>query len=228
MGKNKHNKKKNIINLDEDSNVNSDIHDESFEPFETVQTKKKNVFELLDDNANDNAAADNNDNTDNAAADNNNNIIKGTDEYNILAIDADDYNRFDEAKELYLKSIKYDDDISKGISAHNLALLYEDKFDDEALAEKYYKIASNYNYNNSNYNLGIKYFNKEDYKTAYEWFKKYINNGGCDSFYEYSKCCNEIENYSEGFKYLSYHLMLKNATIREKKLFKKLFVQNNS
>jgi hypothetical protein len=228
MGKNKNkNKNKNIVNLDEEEEANIN-NNESSELFEPIHSKKKNVFELLNDNLDVNPDVNLDVNPDvNSDVNLDINIIKGTDKYNILAIDADDYNRFDEAKELYLKSIQYDDDISKGISAHNLALLYEDKFDDEASAEKYYKMASNYSYNNSNYNLGIKYFNK-NYKTSYEWFKKYINNGGCDAFYEYAKCCNEIGNYSEGFKYLSYHLMLKNSTIREKKLFKHLFFKNNS
>ena len=240
MGKNKNNKKKNIINLNQNeermSNLNNNTtntieHNKSFEPFELVQTKKKNVFELLNDDNDANLKSSSDDflpqKKSSAFCSDNNTNLKSSDKYFKLGLDYDDNNDFQKAIEFYIKSIEFDEDKKKGYSAHNLALIYENNYNDIEKAEKYYKIASNYNQNDSNCNIGLIYYNNSDYVNSAKYLKKYMENGGCDMFFQYAYCCNELNNYVEGMHYLTYHLMLKNADNDEKRLFKKLFIKNS-
>jgi len=239
MGKNKNNKKKNIINLDDEDNVNKDIESD----FEQVYPKKKNVFELLNDTEIDNNEIDteihnneidteiHNNEIDNNEIDteiHNNEIEQtNTDKYFKLGLNEDDYNYYEEAIKFYLVSIKNDSIKYKGLSAHNLGVIYDEKFDDIINAEKYYKIGSEYKCNDSNCNLGLIYYNKNDYVNASKYLKIYIDNGGIDMFFQYAYCCKELNNYVEGMKYLSYHLMLKKADKDEIFLFKKLFINKS-
>ena len=142
-------------------------------------------------------------------------------------MDADDYNNVEEAIKFYLESINNDDYKHKGLSAHNLGVIYKEKNGDNTSAEKYYKIASEHGCNGSNCNIGLIYYNNSDYVNAAKYLKKYMENGGCDMFFQYAYCCNELNNYVEGLHYLTYHLMLKNADKDEKRLFKKLFIKNS-
>jgi tetratricopeptide (TPR) repeat protein len=216
MGKNK-NKNKFAVNIDDDSNTDININ-------VNFNKNTKNIFDALNDDNINNVHANTN------KADNNNadNAYNETSKYFDLALNYDDNNDFDLAKDYYLKSIEFDsEDKIKGISSHNLALLYENYFDDIEQAKKYYIIGSKYNCRDSNCNIGLIYYSNKEYKEAKDYFKKYIELGGIDMFDKYAKCCSELNSYQEGLHYMTYHLMLKNADKTEQKLFRKLLIQQN-
>jgi tetratricopeptide (TPR) repeat protein len=218
MGKNKKNKNQNRVNLDSDNdNDNNDRQTLSPPPI------KKNIFSQLE-NVDDNTPNErdkncliNITNTTDNIEDN-----KKPDEYFARAYHTDDYeNDYENAIILYKLSIEHDNFYYKGISAYNLALIYEEKQNDENTAEIYYKFsADKYNYKHAFINLGLLYYNKKDYNNAFKYLhiaitKFYVIN----IYYEYAQTLEKLGNHKDAFKYLQYHLMLKNANIREKNLW---------
>ena len=77
-------------------------------------------------------------------------------------------------------------------------------------------------YKNAFVNLGLLYFNQEKYSDAISYLKKSVDFGNTDIYYEYSFCLEKVGQKDEAFKYLKYHLILKNASIKEKKLWKSI------
>ena len=150
---------------------------------------------------------------------------KKPDEYFAKAYHVDDYEHdYENAITLYKSSIEHDSDYYKGVSANNIGVIYEEKLNDINNAETYYKLAADkYNYKHAYTNLGLLYFNKENYKQAKEYLHiaavKYINT---DIYYEYSQSLEKTGNIQDSFKYLQYHLMLKNANNIEKKMWFRL------
>ena len=146
-----------------------------------------------------------------------------SDKYFSQAYHEDDYEHdYTKAIELYKQSLIHDDTSYHGVAAHNLALLYQEKFNDLVNAEKYYKIACENKYKNSYLNLGILYYEQNNYVNAEKYFTKAIELGEISIFEEYAHTLEKLNKKQDAFKYLQYHLMLKNANIREKKMFSKL------
>jgi tetratricopeptide (TPR) repeat protein len=152
--------------------------------------------------------------------------ISKNDKYFAQAYHEDDYEHdYTKAIELYEQSLIHDDITYHGVAAHNMGLLYEEKFNDLINAEKYYKIACENNYKNSYLNLGILYYNQNNYNDAEKYFAKAVTHGEISIFKEYAHTLEQLDKKEDSFKYLQYHLILKNANNSEKKMFSRLIKQ---
>ena len=196
--------------------------DTNTEPFETIPNKKKNINQQLqntesvsDDEYCDCAQA--------KSTKTKNTDKKDDDFYFSRAYHSDDYeNDYENAISLYKSSIELDSEYYKSVASYNLALIYDEKYKDFENAEKYYKLSCDKEYKNAFVNLGLLYFNQEKYSDAISYLKKSVDFGNTDIYYEYSFCLEKVGQKDEAFKYLKYHLILKNASIKEKKLWKSI------
>lgn len=239
MGKNKKNKNQNKFVMDDDYNNN--VESLESEPFETIPNKKKNVFEQLQNTSSisDDEYCDECGNTpcdgvhavhtvvhDIKQSKNPSDIIatdKKDDFYFSRAYHSDDYEHdYDNAITLYKSSIESDSDYYKAIASYNLALIYDEKYKDYENAEYYYKLSCEKNYSDAFLNLGLLYFNQENFSNAIKYLKKAIDIGFIKIYYEYAFCLEKIGQKDEAMKYLQYHLILKNASVTEKQLWKKI------
>jgi len=234
MGKNKKNKNQNRVNLNDNvEQLENNTNDE----FEEVKPKKKNLFAQLEQSDKSdycdecggecdgvhalNIKTSNGQNT-------SNNMIKNTtkkdnDEYFSKGFHYDEYyNDYEKAMEYYKLSLINDSSDYHGPSAHNMALLYEEKFGDLTNAELYYKQACDNNHNSFS-NLALLYYNQNKYTEAEPYFKESVNRGNTRNYYEYACTYEKLGNAKDAFKFLQYHLMLKNATFHERKMFGNLF-----
>lgn len=237
MGKNKKNKNQNKFVMDDDFNQN----DNNTEPFETIPNKKKNIFEQLQNTSSvsDDEYYNECNNTpcngvhsiknikSNKSMIDNENITKlnyvKDDFYFSRAYHSDDYEHdYENAITLYKSSIENDSDYYKAIASYNLALIYEEKYKDYENAEYYYKLSCEKNYKISFLNLGLLYYNQKNYSDAITYLKKSIDFGNIEIYYEYALCLEKIGQKDEALKYLQYHLILKNASVNEKKLWKNI------
>jgi tetratricopeptide (TPR) repeat protein len=145
------------------------------------------------------------------------------DKYFAEAYHAEDYeNDYEKAIKLYKESMNNDDQSYHGISAYNIGLIYDEQLNDNENAEKYYKIACGYNYKNAFLNLGLLYYIKKNYTEAEKYFEKAVQFGICSIFQEYAITLEKVNKKEEAFKYLKYHLLLKNSSTSEKKMFCRL------
>lgn len=237
MGKNKKNKNQNKFVMDDDDFNNND---NNAEPFETIPNKKKNVFEQLQNTSS--VSDDDQDEfikntcdekhavkqsqksinvSDNK--DSETNINNKDDFYFSRAYHSDDYEHdYDNAITLYKSSIENDSDYYKAIASYNLALIYEEKYKDYENAEYYYKLSCEKNYSDAFLNLGLLYFNQKNYLNAIKYLKTAIDFGFIEIYYEYAFCLEKTGQKDEALKYLQYHLMLKNASVTEKQLWKNI------
>jgi tetratricopeptide (TPR) repeat protein len=136
---------------------------------------------------------------------------------------ADDYEHdYNEAIKHYKDSLIHDSEHYKSIASYNMALIYEEKLNDIENAEKYYKISCEKNYKDAFVNLALLYFNQEKYVDAEKYFKKAVEFGYCKIYYEYAKTLEKLDKKEEAFKYLQYHLMLKNANTTERNMWRRL------
>ena len=247
MGKNKKNKNQNQnrVNLDNDNDNNDEqiennINDgfNGFNGFEEVKSKKKNLFAQLEQSEEsdycdecggecDGVHATQN-TTNNMIKNTTNNMIKNTtkkdrDEYFSKGFHYDEYyNDYEKAIEYYKLSLINDSSDYHGVASHNMALLYDEKFRDMTNAELYYKQACDKNYNSFS-NLALLYYNQNKYVEALPYFKQSVNRGNTRIYYEYACTHEKLGNTKDAFNFLQYHLMLKNATNQERKMFGNLF-----
>jgi tetratricopeptide (TPR) repeat protein len=233
MGKNKKNKNQNRVNLDDnveqlENNTNDGFN--GFNGFEEVKSKKKNLFAQLEQSDESDYCDECGRECDGAHATQNttNNMIKNTtkkdsDEYFSKGFHYDEYyNDYEKAIEYYKLSIIHDSSEYHGVAAHNMALLYEEKFGDMTNAELYYKQACDKNYNSFS-NLALLYYTQNKYAEALPYFEQSVNRGNTRIYYEYADTYKKLGNTKDAFRFLQYHLMLKNATIQERKMFGNLF-----
>ena len=230
MGKNKKNKNQNRINLDDsdDDNISKTENTREVEQdiTEIYESRKKNIFEELN---NSDDEQNNNDTNITLTKNHDMNNLK-SDKYFAQAYHEDDYeNDYDKAIKLYKCSIENDSFYYKGVSAFNIALIYEDHYNDINSAEIYYKIASDkFNYSDAYTNLGLLYYNKKDYNNAYTYLHITITkHHNIKFYYEYAQILKNLGRYEESFKFLHYHLLLKNASVNEKKMWRNLVKQKN-
>jgi tetratricopeptide (TPR) repeat protein len=228
--KNKKNKNQNKFVIDDD---NFNQNDNNAEPFESIPNKKKNVFEQLQNSlsVSDDEYCDECGNTpcDGVHAIHDVDAIHETqtdkkdDFYFSRAYHSDDYEHdYENAITLYKLSIDNDSDFYKAIASYNLALIYDEKYKDYEKAEYYYKFSCEKKYTGAFLNLGLLYFNQKTYTNAIPYLKKAIDFGYIKIYYEYAFCLEKSGQKDEAMKYLQYHLMLKNASDTEKKLWKRL------
>jgi tetratricopeptide (TPR) repeat protein len=238
MGKNKKNKNLNRVNLDDnDEQLENNANDE----FEEVISKKKNLFEQLELDESeycdecgrecDGAHAvhikiNNIQNTSNnrhppldSTLMYESSTTKDNDEYFSKGYHYDEYyNDYEKAIEYYKLSLIHDSSNYHGVAAHNMALLYQNKLGDMTNAELYYKQACNNNYNSFS-NLALLYYTQNKYAEALPYFEQSVKRKNTRIFYEYAHTHQKLGNVKDAFKFLQYHLMLKNATINERKMF---------
>lgn len=245
MGKNKKNKNQNRVNLDSDNDeqIENNTNDgfNGFNGFEEVKSKKKNLFAQLElDEPEQPHQTDDPEYCDECGRECDGvhsiktqinktiNITdiktkKDRDEYFSKGFHYDEYyNDYEKAIEYYKLSLINDSSDYHGVAAHNMALLYEEKFGDMINAELYYKQACDKKYNSFS-NLALLYYKQNKFVEALPYFEQSVKRGNTRIYYEYA-CTNEkLGNTKEAFKFLQYHLMLKNATIQERKMFGNLF-----
>jgi len=227
MGKNKKNKNQNKFVMDDNDNI---LDNNNSEPFETIPNKKKNVFQQLQNSGSvsDDEYCNECDNTPCDGVHSIKTIQQVKDDfYFSRAYHSDDYEHdYENAVTLYKSSIENDSDDYKGIASYNLALIYEEKYKDYENAEYYYKLSCQKNYKNAFLNLGLLYYNKHKYSDAITYLKKSIDFGNIEIYYNYAICLENIGQKEESMKYLQYHLILKNASVNEKKLWKNIIKKN--
>lgn len=247
MGKNKKNKNQNRVNLDSSDDESKTDYNKSQTETTTSpsynENKKKNVFNKLimqdeeQDNQDENYCNECGRECDGVHA-----FVKQVksiqevhlikqnsdkyDKYFSQAYHEDDYQHdYTKAIELYEQSLIHDDITYHGVAAHNMGLLYKEKFNDLINAEKYYKIACENNYKDSFINLGLIYYNQNKYIDAEKYFAKAVTYGKISIYKEYAHTLEQLDKKEDAFKYLQYHLMLKNANNSEKKMFSRLIKQ---
>jgi len=226
MGKNRKNKNLNKFVVDDVNQNEQNEQNEQSEAFQLISNKKKNVFKQL---------ASTESNSDNEYCDECGNspygvhsvkepvkkVVKEDDFYFSQGYHADDYeNDYEKAITFYKLSMENDSEYYTSVASYNLGLIYSEKLNDNVKAEHYYKISCEKKYADAYYNLGLMYFNQKKYSDALNYLEKSINFGKIDIYYEYAFCLEKTGQKDKAFKYLQYHLMLKNASINEKKLWK--------
>jgi len=240
MGKNKKNRSQNFVNLD----ANSD--DDEF----TTVPKNKNVFtqlEKLEQSTEseheycdecgrecDGVHATSKSNTSKSNISKSNtsksNISKSNttkpDEYFSKGYHYDDYeNDYENALTQYKMSLENDSKEFHGVAANNIAIIYEEKMGDVVKAEYYYKLSCNNNYKDAFTHLGLLYFKQEKYTEAVKYFEQSVKFGNVNNYYQYATCLEKTGDKAKALTYLQYHLMLKNATFREKNMFSRLMTE---
>ncbi len=230
MGKNKKNRSQNFVNLDADGD------DDGF----TTIPKNKNLFAQLDQ-------SDQSDQSEQSTelekeyckecgheCDGSHATFKPEtksetksetkpDEYFAKGYHYDDYeNDYENALIYYKMSLENDSKEFHGVTSNNMGIIYEEKMDDIAKAEFYYKMACDNNYEDAFAHLGLLYYKQEKYTNAVKYFEQSVKYGNVNNYYQYAICLEKIGNKSEALTYLKMHLMLKNATLREKKMFSRL------
>jgi tetratricopeptide (TPR) repeat protein len=219
------NKKKNVFNKlnildmsDEDSNNSINEIKSQSQLIQSIQSTKQDTQKDIPTNIQKDILT-------NIQKDIPTNISKN-DKYFAQAYHEDDYEHdYTKAIELYEQSLIHDDITYHGVAAHNMGLLYKEKFNDLINAEKYYKIACENNYKDSFLNLGLIYYNQNNYIDAEKYFANAVTHGEISIFKEYAHTLEQLDKKKDSFKYLQYHLMLKNANYSEKKMFSRLIKQ---
>ena len=211
MGKNKQKRNQNkfVIGDSDDDITNTNLKNTDLK---NTEPRKKNMFENLSDDFSDQVNK-----TETF-------IEKNRDDYYFSqGYHFDDYeNDYENAIKFYKLSIEHDSDYYKSVASYNIALIYSDKLSNDSEAEKYYKIACEKNYTDAFHNLGMLYFNQKKYPEAIYYLEKSIKSGDTDVYYECAICYEKTGDNLKAMQYLQYHLMLKNANLNEKKLWKKL------
>lgn len=226
MGKSKKNRTNNFVNIDDEfTNVENVENVENIQDDNIVETpRKKNVFAQLDEfyDIDDSDDIGNNLN-------NNNEIISKVisetkpDTYFSQGYHADDYeNDYEAALDLYKLSLENDSKQYVGVAANNIGVIYQTKFDELGKAEIYYKIACANNYLDAFAHLGLLYFKQDKFSEAVKYFAESVKYGNINDFYQYAECLEKNGDKELAFKFLQYHLMLKNASQKEKKMFSRL------
>jgi tetratricopeptide (TPR) repeat protein len=235
------NQNQNRVEIDDDlNNINPSNVSELSDGFEEVTHKKsnRNIFAQLDSDENTESNIDaesiietKNDPPKTTITTDKNNIKPkesisdnlSEDYYFAKGYHADDYEHdYNEAIKHYKDSLIHDSEHYKSIASYNMALIYEEKLDDTVNAEKYYKISCEKNYKDAFVNLALLYFNQEKYADAEKYFKQAVELGYCKIYYEYAKTLEKLDKKEEAFKYLQYHLMLKNANTTERNMWRRL------
>jgi tetratricopeptide (TPR) repeat protein len=217
MGKNRKNRSQNIVDLDEIDKIDKidKIDDNNSD---NLANRKQNLFSQLD----------NIDDMDDTKQNNTENIKKNPDKYFAKGYHYDDYEHdYEKAIEQYKLSLENDDVSYHGVAAYNMALLYENNLNDNVNAEHYYKIACSYKYKDSFASLAQLYFKQKKYDISLGYFESSIKLGNVYDFYEYAICLEKCNKKQDSLKYLQYHLLLKNASISEKKMFSRLIKIEN-
>jgi tetratricopeptide (TPR) repeat protein len=226
MGKNKKNRSQNFVNLDADGD------DDGF----TTVPKNKNLFAQLDQSDqeySEECGRECGRECDGAHATFKLEIKSETksetkfetkpDEYFAKGYHYDDYeNDYENALIYYKMSLENDSKEFHGVASNNMGIIYEEKIDDIAKAEFYYKMACDNNYEDAFAHLGLLYYKQEKYTDAVKYFEQSVKYGNVNNYYQYAVCLEKIGNKAEALTYLQYYLMLKNATLREKKMFSRL------
>jgi len=164
MGRNRNKNKKNVFNLDSDSDDNKDVqhridNTNNIDDSKTIQYNAFTVLDALD--------GDSGDVHNYTKIQSNNSPQKNDESYFKLGLNAHKQNKLDDAKKYYTKSIEETGSVS---SMFNLANIYYDLDDDEP-AIKYYKMAIQKKHRFAPYNLALLYWNQDDYDSAMKYFK---------------------------------------------------------